>query len=297
MQQTTLFFLIISCGLCFTQNVKEYVKKHKEVAINEMHIYSIPASITLAQAILESGSGTSKLALESNNHFGIKCHVGWDGMKTYHDDDAKQECFRKYNNVNESFRDHSVFLSERSRYSFLFELNKKDYRGWAKGLQKAGYATNKLYAKKLINIIKEYNLAQYDNKRLSKKQREELFADNRRSNSAIYEENYIKYVLAEKGQYYDDIAEEQDVWLWQLLKYNESDIDRVLVEGEKVYLQPKRRKSSHSYHVVQQGETMYSVSQLYGIKIKYLYKKNRMNVGSEPYVGQKLSLKNKLKFN
>ena len=143
-----------------SQEVRNYIKQYKNLAISEMHRYGIPASITLAQGILESGSGTSTLAVNANNHFGIKCHVYWDGPSVYHDDDEKQECFRKYNSVDESFRDHSIFLSERNRYSFLFELRKNDYKGWAKGLQKAGYATSNTYAKKLIRLIDEYNLTQ-----------------------------------------------------------------------------------------------------------------------------------------
>ena len=281
-----------------SQDVRNYIKQYKNLAISEMHRYGIPASITLAQGILESGSGKSRLALDANNHFGIKCHVYWDGPSVYHDDDEKQECFRKYNTVDESFRDHSIFLSERNRYSFLFELKKNDYKGWAKGLQKAGYATSNTYAKKLIRLIDEYNLTQYDNKKLNKKDQEKLALSNEVDvNLSVYEKNYTKYVLAKKGDFYDDIAERMDVWLWELLKYNECEIDRPLLEGEKVYLQPKRKKGSKSYHIVSEGEDMYSISQLYGIKLKHLYKKNRMDFGAEPYVGQRLSLVKKIKFN
>ena len=292
------FFTVIFCLFCSSQNVKNYIKEYKELAINEMYLYKIPASITLAQGILESASGTSKLAVESKNHFGIKCHVDWKGEKTYHDDDEKNECFRKYELVSDSFRDHSIFLSERTRYSFLFKLRKTDYKGWAKGLQKAGYATNNKYAKKLIKLIQDYNLAQYDKKRLNKKQKKQFYQDNDISVvKNIYEKNYTKYVIAEGGETYDDIAETQDVWLWELLKYNESEKDRVLIKGEKVYLQPKRNKGIKPYHIVSEDETMYSISQFYGIKIKKLYKKNRMDFGSEPYVGQKLSLIKKNKLN
>ena len=281
-----------------SQDVRSYIKQYKNLAISEMHRYGIPASITLAQGILESGSGKSRLALDANNHFGIKCHVHWEGPSVYHDDDEKQECFRKYNSVDDSFRDHSIFLSERNRYSFLFELKKNDYKGWAKGLQKAGYATSNTYAKKLIRLIDEYNLTQYDNKKLNKKDQEKLALSNEADvNPSVYEKNYTKYVLAKKGDFYDDIAEKMDVWLWELLKYNECEIDRPLLEGEKVYLQPKRKKGSKSYHIVSEGEDMYSISQLYGIKLKHLYKKNRMDFGAEPYVGQRLSLIKKIKFN
>ena len=177
-----------------------------------MNLYSIPASITLAQGILESGSGTSTLAMKANNHFGIKCHVHWEGPSIYHDDDEKNECFRKYQNVSESYRDHSLFLSERSRYAFLFELRKTDYKGWAKGLQKAGYATSKTYAKKLINLINEYDLSRYDQKKLNRKELNKLQIEEPLAlDSKIFEKNYTKYILAKDGQYYDDIAEEAEV--------------------------------------------------------------------------------------
>ena len=140
----------------------QYIKKYAPLAVLEMHKYDIPASITLAQGILESGNGRSQLASKSNNHFGIKCHVGWKGQKVYHDDDEKGECFRKYKFVETSYKDHSEFLSGRRRYASLFKLRKSDYKGWAKGLKKAGYATDKKYPKKLIKIIEEYKLYEFD---------------------------------------------------------------------------------------------------------------------------------------
>ena len=140
----------------------QYIKKYAPLAVLEMHKYDIPASITLAQGILESGNGRSQLASKSNNHFGIKCHVGWKGQKVYHDDDEKGECFRKYKFVETSYKDHSEFLSGRRRYANLFKLRKSDYKGWAKGLKKAGYATDKKYPKKIIKIIERYNLYEFD---------------------------------------------------------------------------------------------------------------------------------------
>ncbi len=140
----------------------KYIRKYAPIAVNEMHQHKIPASITLAQGILESGNGRSNLASKSNNHFGIKCHKGWKGQRVYHDDDAKGECFRKYKYVETSYKDHSLFLSKRRRYAFLFELNRKDYKAWARGLKKAGYATDKKYPKKLIKIIKDYKLYAFD---------------------------------------------------------------------------------------------------------------------------------------
>ena len=147
------------------QKAQAYIDKFAPIAQDEMRQYQIPASITLAQGILESGVGFGRLAVEGNNHFGIKCHRGWNGGKMYHDDDAKGECFRTYDDPAESYRDHSVFLSGRQRYAFLFKLNKKDYVAWAKGLKKAGYATDPKYPKKIISIIERYKLYKYDSKK------------------------------------------------------------------------------------------------------------------------------------
>ena len=158
-------FTVLSFLLVFhiaAQNKSElYIKKYKDIAISEMNSYGIPASITLAQGILESGNGESRLAVDGNNHFGIKCHNNWNGETIIEDDDEKGECFRKYSNVGDSFRDHSLFLKERGRYEFLFEYKITNYKKWARGLKKAGYATNPKYASLLIDIIKKYNLIYY----------------------------------------------------------------------------------------------------------------------------------------
>lgn len=145
-----------------------YIDQYKETAKDNMRNYGIPASITLAQGILESGSGKGRLAREANNHFGIKCHKEWTGDFIRHDDDESQECFRKYKHASESFRDHSLFLTSRSRYEDLFKLDKDDYQGWAKGLRKAGYATDPKYPTKLIGLIERYELYNYDNEVLGK---------------------------------------------------------------------------------------------------------------------------------
>ena len=159
-----LFFLFLFFSLLgFSQSKTEsYISKYSSVAVDEMNKYSIPASITLAQGILESGNGESRLAVDGKNHFGIKCHSNWNGKTIIVDDDEKGECFRKYSNVAESYRDHSLFLSERGRYSFLFAYKKSDYKKWAKGLKKAGYATNPKYASLLIDLIEKYELYNYD---------------------------------------------------------------------------------------------------------------------------------------
>lgn len=152
----------------YANNTERYIDVHKATAQQEMSLYGIPASITLAQGILESGSGKGRLSVKANNHFGIKCH-GWTGKKIYHDDDEKQECFRKYKDSKYSFRDHSLFLSERSRYSKLFKLKKEDYKGWAKGLKAAGYATDRKYPQKLISLIERYKLYEFDKEVLGDK--------------------------------------------------------------------------------------------------------------------------------
>jgi flagellum-specific peptidoglycan hydrolase FlgJ len=149
-------------------NTEDYINYYSSIAMDEMIQFGIPASITLAQGILESGAGRGTLAVQANNHFGIKCH-DWTGKKIFHDDDKKQECFRKYDNPEYSYRDHSIFLSNRGRYSFLFDLKKDDYKKWARGLKKAGYATDPKYSQKLIDLIERYELYKYDNKVLKKK--------------------------------------------------------------------------------------------------------------------------------
>lgn len=149
-------------GRKFNKHTLSYIKKYAPLAVREMHKYKIPASITLAQGILESGSGRSQLASKSKNHFGIKCHTTWRGARVYHDDDEKGECFRKYQYVESSYKDHSLFLTQRRRYAFLFSYGMKNYKKWAKGLKKAGYATDPRYPKKLINLIENYELHKFD---------------------------------------------------------------------------------------------------------------------------------------
>ena len=171
MKINILALLIFLTLVAFSQNKTEiYITKYSQTAIEEMNRFGIPASITLAQGILESGNGESRLAREANNHFGIKCHKNWNGKTISEDDDEKQECFRRYDNVSESYRDHSLFLSERGRYSFLFEYARTDYRKWAKGLKKAGYATNPNYSKLLIDLIEKYNLKRFDKKNTDAKE-------------------------------------------------------------------------------------------------------------------------------
>lgn len=308
---------------------QEYIDRYKVIAIKKRIEYKIPASITLAQGLLESGNGNSPLAVNANNHFGIKCHLGWTGDTYHQDDDAKDECFRKYNNPEESFDDHSLFLTSRSRYDFLFEYKVTEYKLWAKGLKKAGYATNPKYAHLLINLIERYGLDKYDTmslqeakasqkekpnehliakkdnptkkpeaKKASEKDKKDFKKVKEPGNSyvstsqlVVKMNNRIKYVIAREDDTPESIAEELDMWAWQIERYNELNSARSIEAGKIVYLQPKRRKAEEKYHTVQKGEDMYSISQKYGIKLKHLYKKNNMEPGSQPKTGQKLWLR------
>ena len=255
--------------------------------MREMKQYKIPASITLAQGILESGNGQSKLATKANNHFGIKCH-DWKGAKVYHDDDKKNECFRKYKKADESYRDHSTFLTTRSRYAFLFDLKEDDYKGWAKGLQKAGYATSKTYSKLLIRIIEENDLHQFDEKVLNGTE------DWLSGSMVLVSSNKIKYVQLDEDQSLEEVAQEFDIKMKKLLSFNDLDWDDSVEQKAKIYIQPKKGKGPVNTYVVKAGDTMYSISQEFGITLEALYDKNKMRVGQQPEVGQRLALRSGL---
>lgn len=286
----------------YRQTKADYVEKYKDIAIQEMLQNGIPASITLAQGILESDAGNSALAMYANNHFGIKCHKDWTGEKFIQDDDAKDECFRKYKAAEESFDDHSEFLKTRGRYAFLFELRKTDYKGWAEGLKEAGYATDKSYAIRLIKIIEDNKLHQYDRMQeaaIEKKPKKKIEPQLIKPALApsmpakkIFLNNDVKYVVVQEGDTYYKIAHQLDMRLWQLHNYNETGRQTCLEVGDIVYLQPKRRHSQkEEFHIVRWGEDMYYISQLYGIKMKHLYRLNKMQDGQEPSAGQKIVLK------
>ncbi len=274
---------------------QQYIEAYKDDAIKEMLMYNIPASITLAQGMLESGNGNSDLAVYANNHFGIKCHKGWDGPTYIKDDDAKDECFRKYAKVLDSYTDHSQFLKTRTRYNFLFELKRTDYKGWAKGLKEAGYATDPKYTQRLLEIIETNKLYQYDE--IEGMENIDVFAEKPKTNPdkietrEILRFRFIKYIIVKPGDTFYKIAKDTDKDLWQLYKFNDLTEKDKLYAGEKLYLQPKHRKAKEPFHIVKAGETMHSISQLHGIKLKHLYKKNNMKQGEEPKVGQKLYLR------
>ena len=262
-----LAFFFWSLSLLGQEKVSSeaYIDLYKKIAIDKMNEYHIPASITLAQGILESGSGNSRLAKKANNHFGIKCHKGWTGKTFYMDDDAKDECFRKYNKVEDSYRDHSLFLTQRGRYTFLFEYDTKDYKSWAYGLKKAGYATNPKYPELLIRIIEKYDLAQYDSGKIGKKRHhkktdepdisdvaasvtaELMEAGKTESGRPLFTNNGKKLILAKEGDTYYTIAKELNIYSWQLFTYNDVDKKHTIQAGELVFLEKKKRKANKNH--------------------------------------------------
>ena len=362
-QNNTLFlyiYLIISFLFCNTVAAKEisrkeYIKTYQHIAIRQMNQYGIPASIILAQACLESGNGNSRLAVQANNHFGIKCH-NWTGKKIYHDDDQKGECFRKYTNAEDSFKDHSEFLSNGKRYQSLFDLKKTDYKSWAHGLKAAGYATNPKYAQMLIDIIEDNQLYQYDdlkssmseyknlqqeynitNKENRKAQREArkqarkearkkkkeggalliggiaaggsaagtttnvAAAKNSKSLSEsnlykfsldrqLYTNNGVAYVVATGEESYAMLAKEYNLFKREILKFNDLTTDAPIAAGTIVYIQKKKNKGEKAAYVVQEGDTMHSISQSLGIRLLKLYQLNKMKYGTEAEVGKILNL-------
>ncbi len=307
------FLIVISS--CKNQNnisstptsgsTSDYIIKYRGIAVKEMKRSNIPASITLAQGILESNSGNSFLAREGNNHFGIKCH-NWQGKKIYEDDDKKHECFRKYNSPYESYRDHTDFLMRTPRYRNLFDYEANDYKSWAKGLKKNGYATNPKYASLLIDLIERYQLSQYDTKNAINKIDDIKEKNNDENKSTNIEEeteslgtrqikynNNIRYIIAKSGDSYISIAKELGILPNEIFKYNDLPKDASIAEGQIIYVQPKRNKAEFGFntHKVIEGETMYTIAQKYGIKLERLYQINTIKRGEKLEPGRKLNLR------
>lgn len=345
---------------------REYLGKYSGLAVREMNRTGIPASITLAQGMLESNYGRSRLATQGNNHFGIKCHSDWTGQKMYHDDNHRNECFRSYRSAEESFRDHSDFLVNGSRYRDLFSLKGTDYRGWAHGLKRAGYATDPKYPELLIRKIEEYGLWAYDtggssplaaqtppsgsaakgdaartpgvtparsaagnahtntttvpanagtdtrsnqprlkdtdsslvqpvseNKTALPEDEEPIKVISLPSGKKFPENNNVEYIIVETGDTFESLADRYQLLSWEITRYNDLEAGTALTPGQVIYLQPKRTKAAEglSVHTVAAGETMYSVSQKYAIKLSSLYKMNLMDEGTECRPGQKLRLR------
>ena len=307
---TCSFLTLLSARGENLASAEEYISTWKTEAIRQMHLYKIPASITLAQGILESGNGVSELAKKSNNHFGIKCHADWEGGRTYHDDDEKGECFRVYDHPRDSYEDHSKFLL-RKRYAELFDLDLYDYKGWAKGLKKCGYATNPKYSDLLITLIESHDLNRLDSEELDDvaiarvnrnddvKERPDIYNNStstyigiqRQRRDVITTDHGIQYIIARKGDSPKSLSDDLEMMAWQFRRYNEISKDYIFTDGERVYLQPKKKYAAYSWHVVRSGQTLWEISQIYGIKTSALLRKNNLSKGASLRIGQKLSLK------
>jgi len=289
---------------CFSQTDQahwDYISRYSQAAISEMYYSKIPASITMAQALHESRYGTSELAVKANNHFGIKCQSEWFGGRYTYQDDDDNTCFRQYNTVEESYRDHSNFLMTRPRYAALFELDPTDYAAWADGLKKAGYATNPKYAGILIKIIEDYKLFLLDSMQpvvepmnsISDISVPNLVNNGVAAEPKVFHRNRIDFMVVPPGENIESLTEKLNLLNWQIRKYNEISRKNDVKPGQIIYLQPKRKKAEPGYnlHTVERGETMYEISQMYGIQLKWLYKRNRMNRGTQAKAGQELWLR------
>ena len=297
---------------------EEYIQTYKDIAMREMRDHKIPASITLAQGLLESGAGNSALAREAKNHFGIKCHKGWTGKTYTMDDDEKDECFRKYSNAEESFRDHSEFLCGRSRYAALFDLDITDYEGWAKGLKAAGYATNPKYAQLLIDRIELYDLAKYDKIALGQMTDDNVlpdiapedellelaFSPDDRSKYElvdmtvdkrfIYENNGVRFVFAKEGETPERLAKEFGVKYQRFCEYNllRHPDEMVFHSGDVVYLEKLSNKNwKAKKHAVGEGETLRDIALRFAVKPEKILKKNGLAKDARVSKGQVLWLR------
>ncbi len=282
-----------------TDPKEDYINKYAHIAVAEMKRSGVPASITLAQGLLESGAGQSTLARKANNHFGIKCHKNWTGKTIYHDDDAKGECFRAYDKAEDSFRDHSDFLRYRDRYKFLFDYDPKDYKSWCYGLKKAGYATDPKYATKLIDIVEKYKLYKYDDVRvdvvspdmlerpvvvpISKvsdiKYKEEFTFEVQRT---IYKNNGVDFVYARASDTYESIAAMYKLFLKEILSFNDLTENQSLLPGQVVYIEPKKNRTAKGldmYIVAEDGEDLWAICQRFGVKMSKVMKRNSLESG------------------
>ena len=320
MKKILLILALLPLAL-FAQRItpEEYIQTYKDIAIQEMKTHKIPASITLAQGLLESGAGNSALAREAKNHFGIKCHKGWEGDTYYMDDDEKNECFRSYDDVEQSFRDHSEFLCGRTRYAALFDLDITDYEGWAKGLKAAGYATNPKYAQLLIDRINLYDLAQYDQIALGLLAESEVepvdpevveeyfelayapedksgfpLADMTPDGRFIYENNKVRFVFAKEGETPEGLAEAFGIKYKRFCQYNclKHPEEVVFHCGDVVYLSKLRNRNwKVKPYTVQEGEALRDVALRFAVNPKSIQSMNGLKEGERLQKGQALRLR------
>ena len=285
---------------------EKYVEKYAAIAKSEMKRTGVPASITLAQGLVESAAGQSALAVKANNHFGIKCHADWRGKRMYRDDDQANECFRVYSNPEASFRDHSDFLRYRDRYKGLFELDPTDYKAWAKGLKSAGYATDPHYAEKLVKVIEDYRLYRFDQDTVvpetpqeverpvevkpMKVQEEYRFALSR----TVYEINGVPCIYAVEGDDYASIAAVNGLFLRELLSFNDLKASEPLKAGDVVYLKAKKNKGargSEKYIIGEDPETLMEIAQRFGVKLSAIKRMNRLSADYKPAEGDTIVLR------
>ena len=269
---------------------ERYIDTYKDIAIAHQRKYKIPASITLAQGLLESGAGRGTLARKSNNHFGIKCH-DWKGGRFYYDDDEENECFRKYRHPRESYEDHSRFLTGRSRYASLFKLRTTDYKGWARGLQRCGYATDKAYASKLIDLIELYDLHRYDKGGSNKREKSGL--PEGYAVHPVYKSSGLIYIIGWAGDDPKLIALEFGCKPKKLFGYNDWPENYEIQENDIIYLEKKNKKAAKAYrtHIIRAGESMHAIAQRYGIRLENLYKMNKKSPDYRPLAGEVLKLR------
>jgi len=304
-----LLLLLIICNTTTFAQTKarsQYISEYSQIAIDEMNRSGIPASITLAQGILESGNGKSELARKSNNHFGIKCHSSWKGARVYHDDDEQGECFRKYEEVRHSFEDHTDFLVRGSRYKFLFELEPGDYKGWAEGLKKAGYATSPDYAERLIKIIEDEMLYVFDGTAaslsintnvqkgpvLNKKGRPIKNARQRFIiRRMIDDETRVPFIVLQDGERIEYVADSLNLPIVALLEFNDMTWETVLSAGDRIYIDVKKGRGITKTTTVKESESLRDISQREQMKLSKIYKFNDFHVGYQPMVGDEIRLR------
>ena len=314
--QITLALGILLAAQAFTQSpqvIQDYILRFKDIAMEEMKRTGVPAAITLAQGIHETSAGQSVLVRKSNNHFGIKCKAEWRGPSVSHDDDARGECFRKYDDAYDSYRDHSDFLATRPHYASLFKLDPTDYEAWARGLKKAGYATNPKYAQILVKIIRDYNLQDYTLIAMGSQQEmpNEIWARNNKrqeNNTAsvvvgpaasiepqkiiypagVFKINETKVVFIPKGTSFLAVADEYNVNLNRLFDFNDMRPQEVAGNDQLIYLQRKRKTGANEFHIVAKGESLYDIAQAEGIRIESLLTYNFLGRSMQPLVGETL---------
>ena len=314
----TAILAVALCVMAAAQSPQQkYIDTYSEIAVAEMLRSGVPASITLAQGILESGAGLSELAVKGNNHFGIKCHSGWTGPSMHLDDDRKAECFRVYASADESFRDHSDFLRYKDRYKFLFDLDRTDYKGWAYGLKQAGYATDPKYAAKLIQYVEDYGLARYD--QMTAAQEEALPAPPHKIEEPVsapvgavkvdvpvseqfsfslsrqlYSLNGVPFVYAMEGETYKSIARYYHLFKWEVVRYNDLRGDPTLLPGTIVYLEAKKKSAPEGlekYIVSQDGEDLHDICQRFAVKEKTIMKRNGLKAPVQLHEGDVILLR------